>query len=256
MQMSMKYTTIGIISFFILGCANESLTEVVANEDKGTIVLSLTSSNDGYTKTRATLTDISGYIFTLTEENGNKTQLQFNKEEGSGSFIANAFSGTYTLTAESVSHEDAEEGAGKTYYMGTSTLFSVESGKTTHTSIDMGSPKNAKISFTIDSSFSDLYDLEKIALSTSSRTVELLSADNLEVFFFPEGGTLSYTIQAKAKKNSHVQEMPATGVSGSLSIEAGKYYPLTLSANPVTGIIIPLGDDDWDGEFNAKQERF
>ena len=45
-----------------------------------------------------------------TEESGNKTQLQFNKEDGSNSFIANVYSGTYTLTVESSSKEDAQAG--------------------------------------------------------------------------------------------------------------------------------------------------
>lgn len=256
MQMSYKNAIILLMFLFFEGCANESLLDDMVNEEKGTIVLSLISTDDGYEETRATVTDISGYIFTLTEESGNKTQLQFNKEDGNNSFIANVYSGTYTLTVESSSKEDAQAGVGKTYYAGTSVPLIVESGKNIHTSIDMGYPKNAKISFSIENSFSDLYDLEKITLSTSTRTVELQGNDNFDVFFFPEDEAISYTIQAEAKKNSHVQEMPVEGVSGSLQIEAGKHYPLTLSANPVTGIIIPLGENEWNGEFNAPKVRF
>lgn len=245
-----------LASLPLMGCTGNSLTEEIPNDGKGTIVLTLSSLNEEYAETRAELTDISGYIFTLTEENGNKTQLSFNKEEGKNSFIASAFSGTYTLTAENTSREASETGNGQPYYTGTSAQFTIETGNTINTSIAMGRPQNAKISFSIDSSFSDLYDLKKITLSTTTRTIELLNTDNLEVFFFPEDGTLSYTIQAEAKKNSHVQEMPASGIQGTLSIEAGKYYPITLLANPATGIIIPIGENDWDGEFNAKQQRY
>lgn len=256
MQISMKHTILTLASFFLLGCTGNSLTEEIANEEKGTIVLTLSSPDELYTETRAELADISGYIFTLNNANGNKTQLSFNKEPGKNSFIATAYSGTYTLTAENVSKEASETGKGKPYYTGTSAQFTVEGRTIIHTSIAMGRPKNAKISISIDDSFSSLYDLKKIVLSTPSRTLELLGNDNLEAFFFPENGTLAYTIQAEAKKNSHVQEIPTSGVTGTLTIEAGKYYPVTLQASPATGIIIPLGDDNWNDEFDAKQERY
>ena len=64
-------------------------------------------------------------------------------------------------------------------------------------------------------------------------------------------GTITYTILGTAKSGSHVQEIPSDGTTGTLAIEAGKAYPLTIKANPIDGYVrIDIGTEDHTGSFD------
>lgn len=214
---------------------------------KGRIVLNLSDIEvyvDAQTRSTQTLSDFSGYVFTLngkTDENVdvNNQDVTFSAStDNNGNPIAVGYfdAGTYTLT---VSNQAASlKGKGCAYYEKTSDSFHFGAGETVNLTIEMGAPKNARITVEQASSFSQKYNNVRVTLTAGGRSVDIGNADGCYSEAFFPAGTLSYSISASAIRNSHVTDI--TGAEGTITLQAGKAYTITLAASPVTGQIIPL----------------
>lgn len=154
--------------------------------------------------------------------------------------------GEYTITATS------KTGVNNAPYYEGSTTFTLNAGEEKEVNIDLGAPKNAQINVSFDPSFTQLYENYNVTFSDGTHTTSPLTTGI--AYFMP--GTIQYTIKGTAIAGSYVQEIPTNGITGNLTIEAGKAYPLTIKVSPINGIIIPLGENEWNGEFNAKQVGF
>ena len=244
-------------------------------ETTGRIVLSLSSDPEVYIKTRSTqLTDISSLDFTLTGQttNGesiNNLPITFNNDgvdrEGHHRFAAIFEAGTYTLTATTKTTISAPtNGAGAPAYSGTSTQFTITQGGVATTSIDLGTPINAKITVALDNTFSAKYEQPRITITNGTRSVTITDAataaeattgqstyglPTVTYFDVPANGTLSYSITADAKSGSQVTDI--RGATGTITVAAGRHTVITLTANSVTGEVIPIvGGEDYEGAFD------
>ena len=235
----------------LVSCTAEEDALYAEDAAQGRIVLSMPQL-EPFLEVRAeqTLTDFSGYTFTLKGTNSdgwtvNET-LQLQKEGEQYSCIIPA--GNYTLTANNATA--AVAGNGAAYYNGTSPQFSLTPGGNVAVSISLGKPQNAMISLSIDDSFSRLYDLTTVNLTDGERTVSLTTPGNAS-FMIPASGCLSYTILAKARPGSHVSDLPAAGITRSLTIAPGNAYPILLTAQKIEDMLIEFGNGSHNGEFNA-----
>lgn len=241
------------LSWFYFSCQSEKLSPDTSYA-KGRILFSMPTAEpfieDG---TRATLTDLTGYTFTLsgTDTKGNPIKGVINFKDNSCIIPA----GTYTLTADNMTA--AVSGLGAPYYHGTSASFRLEAGGTKIVpTIEMGKPQNTRIDLTLDDTFTKLYDLQSLTLSDGSRTISL-DANNLQGFMMvPETKTLTYTIQATAKEGSHVTDLPAEGLTKTLTVKAGYAYPIHLTAQAIEDMMIGIGEGSHNGEFDAPAEKF
>lgn len=240
----------------LVSCAAEEDALYAKDAAQGRIVLSMPQL-EPFLEVRAeqTLTDFAGYTFTLKGTNSdgwtvNET-LQLQKEGKQYSCIIPA--GNYTLTADNATA--AVAGNGAAYYNGTSPQFSLTPGGNVAVSISLGKPQNAMISLSIDDSFSRLYDLTTVNLTDGERTVSLTTPGNA-FFMIPASGRLSYTIQAKARSGSHVSDLPADGITRSLTVSAGNAYPIRLTAKAIEDMLIEIGNGSHGGEFNAPAITF
>lgn len=232
--------------FAVTGCQQEDIQFPKEPNVMGRIVLNL-SDIDVYVdaQTRATtLSNFDGYVFTLkgkTDKNVDvNDEIPFiastdedNKPIAVGYFDA----GTYKLT---VSNQEASlDKNGCAYYEKTTEeSFHFDVGETIKLTIDMGAPQNAKVTLKQEGSFSTLYNNVCVTLTAGGRSVDIGDAtDCYSEAFFP-AGTLSYSISASAIRNSHVTDI--TGAEGTITLQAGKAYTITLTASPVSGQIIPL----------------
>ena len=232
------------------GCQREEVSSL-EGASKGKIVLNL-SPGEVFVdvETRVTVTDITGYIFTLsgTDSEGtavSKTITFTSEVENTFSSIIEA--GTYTLTVENISQSAAEEGNGRVYYKGTSASFTLQPGHTVDLgTIDMGAPQNAMVSLAVDNTFSALY--ENPQLTYGAATVK---PDAPGYFMVPDGGTLTFSLSAKGK--NHAQEIE--GASVSVAVEAGKHTTVTLTAQPINGewVVIPVVEGTHSGTFDVKR---
>jgi hypothetical protein len=169
--------------------------------------------------------------------------------------------GTYTLTVKgnATMKEASETGNGTPYYEGTSvdnsgqeTTFDIHVEETTNVSALL-KPKNVKLTIVYDDdgdatardTFAELYGSGTFTVGT--RTVNLTSGST--VAYFPVGaGTVNYTLAAPALSGSHVTDI--SEATGSITVEAGKAYTLTLKADPVSGELIPVVSGTHTGKFD------
>ena len=69
------------------------------------------------------------------------------------------------------------------------------------------------------------------------------------------GAKISYTIKGSAKAGSHVTDIPAEGITGTITVEAGNSYPLNITASSISDILINIGEGEHNGEFDTREFR-
>lgn len=244
------------LALTVFSCQNEDFWLDVQS-DRGHIFLTMPIAQPfqaGATRAEQTLTDLSGYTFTLegTDKKGNSISKEITFEDDNSCIIP---AGVYTLTADN--HAVAVYGHGAAYYHGTSESFTlIPGGRTQVPTIQLGYPRNTRIDLTLDSTFTDLYELQSLSLSDGTDTISL-DANNRQGFMMvPKNNTLTYTIKAKAKQGSHVSDLPAEGLTKSLTVTPGYAYPIILTAKTIEDIMIEIGNGSHEGEFDAPAEKF
>jgi hypothetical protein len=226
---------------FFSACQVEDLPPIKESAKMGRIVLSLPEVQlytEGSTRADGNIAD---YTYTLNSAEGSvhmvaDSTITFTD----GSAIIPA--GTYTLTATSKTAQDAAP-----WYQGTSSSFSLLLGGTQEVSINLGKPKNVEIAITFASSFTTLYENYSVTIGGKS-----VSA-NGNLYAMP--GTIKYTVKGSAKAGSHVSDIPASGIAGTINnAEAGTSYPLNITAKAIDDLRIDFGGEH-TGEFDTKEHR-
>lgn len=229
------------------GCQQEEVSSL-EGASKGKIVLNLSPGEvfvDVETRAVPTSEELANYIFKL-----NGADVSDDLRSGAMSLVIEA--GSYTLSVENMSQTAAQAGNGKPYYK-KEVNFELSPGETKPLEIELGAPKNAKVSLAVEASFSALYENAKLTYSDGTRTVEVTTADP-GYFMVPEsGGTLTFSLSAKGK--NHAQEI--VGASISVAVEAGKYTTVTLSAKAINDewVIIPVVSGEHSREFDVKGRK-
>ena len=69
-------------------------------------------------------------------------------------------------------------------------------------------------------------------------------------------GTIKYTVKGSAKAGSHVSDIPASGITGTINnAEAGTSYPLNITASSISDLLIQIGEGTHNGEFDTREFR-
>lgn len=240
----MKSTTYSIKVLLLLttillaACDVEEFPLMEERAQTGRIVLSLPEVQlytEGSTRAGGNIAD---YTYTLNSVEGSvhvvaDSTITFTD----GSAIIPA--GTYTLTATSKTAQDAAP-----WYQGTSGSFSLLLGGTKTVEIELGKPKNVEIAVTFDKSFTDLYENYSVTI-IGGKSVSA----NGNLYAMP--GTITYTVKGSAKAGSHVSDIPASGIAGTINnAVAGTSYPVNITANPVSGDIITIAGGEHNNEFD------
>lgn len=240
----MKSTTYSIKVLLLLStvvltaCQTDDLPPI-QQAQTGRIVLSLPEVQlytEGSTRADGNIAD---YTYTLNSAEGSvhvvsDSTITFTD----GSAIIPA--GTYTLTATSKTAQDAGP-----WYQGTSAAFSVGIGGTKSVEINLDKPRNVEVAVTFDKSFTALYPSYSVTIGSKSVYA------NGNLYAMPDSeGKVSYTIKGSAKAGSHVSDIPASGIKGTISAVAGTSYPLNITVNPVSGVNITIAGSPHTGEFD------
>ena len=223
----------------LTACQTDDLPSIPQQAQTGRIVLSLPEVQlytEGSTRADGNIAD---YTYTLTNtETSEASTITFTD----GSAIVPA--GSYTLTATSKTAQDAAP-----WYQGTSDEFPIGIGEATSVSIKLGKPKNVEVVVTFDESFTNLYQNYSVTIGTKSLTA------NGRLYAMPDE-LGKYTIKGSAKAGSHVSDIPASGITGTINnAVAGTSYPLNITANTITDLLIGFGNDTHSGEFDTKEYR-
>lgn len=219
------------------GCSAEDIAGE-AHSEMGVLCLQMSSDEDFVqveTRAEQTLTD---YTFTLS----NGQELSFTD----GKAIIPA--GTYKLSATNANADAVDGGYGGPLYSGSSDEFTLSAGEQKEVVLNLGSPKNAKVTIELSEGFTKLYTLDKLTLNDGTRDNIIILPK--QVAYFPATNTnttLSYTLVANANEGSHVQDI--TGATGTVTIAPGTHTTLTLDVNPITGYIRIDGGGEYGGVF-------
>lgn len=223
-----------VFVWLCMGCSSED-SQIEAPNNMGVLCLQM-YSDEAYvqSETRAshTLSDFSGYTFTLNDQ-----PITFSNGK------AVIPEGSYTLTATNSASVDA--GYAGPLYTGT-TSFSLVAGEYKTVELNLGSPKNAMLTVVLSEDFNNLYTLSSLTLNDGKKGYTLESTE--QAAYFPaKATTLNYTLVADAKAGSHVEDI--TGATGTVGITAGTHTTLTLYVNPITGYITIESGGSHSGEF-------
>ena len=221
-----------------IGCSAED----IAVEQSNTGVLRLQmSSNQHYidieTRASVPLTSWDGYTITLKQ---GVQAVDATFDNG----VAILEAGTYTL---SVTNESEQYTAYSGPIYSGSTDVIIETGKQTDVTLDLGKPKNAKVTLSLSEVFSAKYELSSMTF-TDGNVTSSLTPSNTTAYFPASVSQLTYTLVANAKAGSHVQDI--TSATGTIAISAGTHTPITLNLNPIDPnlVIIETGTE-YGGEF-------
>lgn len=231
-----------LASVMVASCQSEEMPPASEGAKTGCIVLSLPEVQlyNGE-NTRAT-GSIADYTYKLNSVSGSAHVVADSTIVFAGS-SAIVPAGKYTLSATSTTAQDAAP-----WYQGTSAEFTLGKGETKSISIDLGKPKNAEVAVTFASSFTTLYENYSVTIGSHS-----LKA-NGNLYAMP-GAKISYTIKGSAKAGSHVTDIPAEGITGTITVEAGISYPLNITASSISDLLIQIGEGTHNGEFDTKEYR-
>lgn len=205
------------------GCSAEDIAGEAPSE-MGVLCLQMSSDEDFVqVETRAvqTLTDWSGYTFKLNDK-----PISFTE----GKAIIPA--GTYTLSATNI---DAVDGGYTGALYEGSTEFTLNAGEQKQVTLDLKSPKNAKVTIKLSEGFTGLYTLDELNLNDGTRNNTITSPEQ-DVYFPATNTTLTYTLVANAKQGSHVQDI--TSATGTVTIATGTHTTITLSISPIDDNLI------------------
>ena len=231
-----------MLSVMAVACTS-SITDGVMPSQEGTLRL-LVQAEDSYlnieTRESQPLKSLTGYTLTLnstTTEGETVTSQSITLDDNN---TAKLKAGTYTLTASN--QTAATKDAGCPWHEGTSAQFTIAAGGNTAVTLDLGKPKNAELKIVLSKSFSDNYKSLNLTFTDGKRVLSVTTTSTL--YLMP--GSIPYTLTANARKDTHIQD---ASLQGTLTLTAGTTQTLTLSIQPITGLIGIETGGKHDGEF-------
>ena len=218
-----------------------SITDGVMPSQEGTLRL-LVQAEDSYLniETRESQPLLTGYTLTLngrTTEGETVTNQTITLDANN---TAKLKAGIYTLTASN--QTAATEGTGCPWHEGTSAQFTIAAGGSADVTLDLGAPKNAELKIVLAKDFTNLYKTLNIIFTDDNRVLSVTTDSTL--YLMP--GSIPYTLIADAKQGTYIQDASLTG---NLTLTAGTTQTLTLSVQPITGLIRIDTGKEYDGEF-------
>ena len=204
----------------------------------------LVQAEDSYlnieTRESQRLKSLTGYTLTLnstTTEGETVTSQSITLDANN---TAKLKAGTYTLTASN--QTAATGGTGCPWHEGTSAEFTIAAGGNTAVTLDLGKPKNAELQIVLSKDFLANYESLNLTFTDGKRVLSVTTDSTL--YLMP--GSIPYTLTADARQDTHIQDASLTG---NLTLTAGTTQTLTLSVQPITGLIKIETGDTHDGEF-------
>jgi len=233
-----------LATVMLTACQTEEMPPLGEGTKAGCIVLSIPEVQlytEGGTRAQAAA-NIEDFTYKLNSVAGSShvvsdSTIAFT----SGTAVLPA--GTYTLTATSKIAQDAGP-----WYQGTSDAFTVVKGDSKPVSINLGKPRNTEVAVTFAESFTTLYENYSVTIGNHA----LQASGNL---YAMPGEKISYTIKGTAKAGSHVSDIPADGITGTLNVAAGNSYPMNITASSISDLLIQIGEGTHNGEFDTREYR-
>ena len=229
-----------MLSVMAVACTSP-ITDGVMPSEEGTLRL-LVQAEDSYLNIETRESHPLTSLYTLTL-NGTTTEGETVTSQSitlDANNTAKLKAGTYTLTASN--QTAATAGAGCPWHEGTSAQFTIAAGGNTAVTLDLGKPKNAELKIVLSEDFSANYGSLNLTFTDGNRVLSVTADSTL--YLMP--GSIPYTLTADARQGTHIQD---ASLQGTLTLTAGTTQTLTLSIQPITGLIMIETGGTHDGEF-------
>lgn len=233
-----KILTIAAACLALTAC-NEKFIASPVNDGFGYLDINLSTNDDIVVSTKAVLDAEKANSYNITIINSESTTV---RSKTLGTFTPSDYilpAGTYTVSAESISTTKAEEGNGEPRLYGSNSSVTIIKDDTTPVTIACAVANACVSAKTVgfNTWFKAGYTI-KVKRGTREKTLTEDSSvegnwdENKRVFYnIVEENTLTWTINATNTAN---EEKVYTGT---INLEAGKWYQLTFTASSANGTI-------------------
>jgi hypothetical protein len=214
-----KFFTLALASLMLLSCSKDSIWNA---QEQGQLSVNVEQGASIFVETKAASTD---NFYLKIVKNG--VEVYYKKVSESKSPITLP-TGTYTVSAENITAEEALAGRGKQRLADTKENVTVSANQTNTITLNCVMV-NSQVSFAFDETFKSAFEMENTQITESSRSIVWSKNATLEseIAYF-EPGTLNYTITTKRAGEDKTY-------TGQVEMAAKTWHKLTVKASVVNG---------------------
>lgn len=219
-----KFFTLALASLMLLSCSKDSIWNA---QEQGQLSVNVEQGASVFVETKAAVN--TGDFNLKIVKNGGK--VEYNGKVSAFTSPMTLPTGTYTVSAENITAEEALEGRGAQRLADTQENVTVNANKTTNITLNCVMV-NSKVSFAFDETFKSAFEMENTQITESSRGIvwtknATLDEENEEIAYF-EPSTLNYTITTKRDGEDKTY-------TGQVEMAAKTWHKLTVKASVVNG---------------------
>jgi uncharacterized protein YcfL len=215
-----KFFTLALASLMLLSCSKDSIWNA---QEQGQLSVNVEQGASVFVETKAASTD---NFYLKIVKNG--VEVYYKKVSESKSPITLP-TGTYTVSAENITAEEALAGRGKQRLADTKENVTVSANQTNTITLNCVMV-NSQVSFAFDETFKSAFDMANTQITESSTRGIVWSKNatlESEIAYF-EPGTLNYTITTKRAGEDKTY-------TGQVEMAAKTWHKLTVKASVVNG---------------------
>lgn len=216
-----KFFTLALASLMLLSCSKDSIWNA---QEQGQLSVNVEQGASIFVETKAAVN--TGDFNLKIVKNGGDVKYDDKVSEFTTMTLP---TGTYTVSAENITAEEALAGRGKQRLADTKENVTVSANNITNITLNCVMV-NSKVSFAFDETFKSAFDMENTQITESSTRGIVWSKDatlDSEIAFF-EPSTLNYTIKTKRAGADKTY-------TGTIALQAKTWHKLTVKASVENG---------------------
>ena len=217
-----KFFTLALASLMLLSCSKDSIWNA---QEQGQLSVNVEQGASIFVETKA---EVSTGDFNLKiVKNGG--DVKYNGKVSAFTSPMTLPTGTYTVSAENITAEEALAGRGAQRLADTQENVTVSANNITNITLNCVMV-NSQVSFAFDDTFKSAFDMANTQITESSTRGIVWSNDatlNTEIAYF-EPGTLNYTITTK-------RDGADKTYTGTITLQAKTWHKLTVKASVENG---------------------
>lgn len=216
-----KFFTLALASLMLLSCSKDSIWNT---QEQGQLSVNVEQGASIFVETKAASTD--NFNLKIVKNGG---KVEYDGKVSAFTSPMTLPTGTYTVSAENITAEEALAGRGKQRLADTKENVTVSANQTNTITLNCVMV-NSQVSFAFDETFKSAFDMANTQITESSTRGIVWSKDatlDSEIAYF-QPGTLNYTITTKRAGEDKTY-------TGQVEMAAKTWHKLTVKASVVNG---------------------
>ena len=216
-----KFFTLALASLMLLSCSKDSIWNA---QEQGQLSVNVEQGASIFVETKAASTD--NFNLKIVKNGG---KVEYDGKVSAFTSPMTLPTGTYTVSAENITAEEALAGRGKQRLADTKENVTVSANQTNTITLNCVMV-NSQVSFAFDDTFKSAFDMTNTQITESSRRGIVWSKNatlESEIAYF-EPGDLNYTIKTKRAGADKTY-------TGTIALQAKTWHKLTVKASVENG---------------------